>query len=76
MADQPPKDMKILGSPVLILSDVELDCEEWDDPRDTLTVAEADSTTVEELQNISPFTPPQEEVDSGKTTQFYINVCT
>lgn len=61
MADQTPKDMKILSTPVLILDDVE----ECDDPTNTLTVAEADSSTVEELQSISPFSPPQEEVDSG-----------
>ncbi len=43
------------------------DCEQCDDPRDTLTVAEADSSTVEVLVNISPsLSPtPQEEIDSG-----------
>ena len=43
--------------------------DECDDPHDTLTVAEADSNTVEVLENISPnLSPPQEEVeevDSG-----------
>lgn len=48
------------------VGNMEQDSEECDDPRDTLTVAEADSNIVEVLQNISPSrTPPQEEIDSG-----------
>lgn len=43
------------------------DNEECDDPSETLTVAAADTNTVEVLQSISPLfsPPPQEEVDSS-----------
>lgn len=52
-----------MSAPVVVLDP---DTEECDDPRDTLTVAEADSSTVQVLQNISPSLSPQhEEIDSG-----------
>lgn len=54
------------SSAVVVFLGMERDSEECDDPKDTLMVAEADSSTVEVLKNISPsLSPPREEIDSG-----------
>ena len=46
------------------------DSEEWDDPGDTLTVPEADTSTVKMLQARTPSQSPsptrRDETDSGK----------